>query len=68
VEKHLFLALDIINMDDKSAWGNGKRPSGKDFIGRGKSCYNIHPKIFPLKIFTPKFPPNFSLLLFSLKN
>jgi hypothetical protein len=29
VEKYLFLALDLTNRDDKSAWGNAKRPSGQ---------------------------------------
>jgi hypothetical protein len=33
VEKYLFLSLDFINMDDKSAWGNGKMPFGKHCIG-----------------------------------
>jgi hypothetical protein len=33
VEKYVFLALDFTNRDDKSAWGNGKRPSVQDCIG-----------------------------------
>jgi len=30
MEKYLFLAMDFINREDKSTWGNGKRPYGKD--------------------------------------
>jgi hypothetical protein len=33
VEKYLFLALDFINREDKSAWENGKRPSRKRPLG-----------------------------------
>jgi hypothetical protein len=33
VEKCLFLALEFTSKNDKSAWGNGKRPSGQDYIG-----------------------------------
>jgi hypothetical protein len=33
VEKYVFLALDSSKMDDKSAWGNGKRPSVQDRNG-----------------------------------
>jgi hypothetical protein len=33
VEKYVFLALGFTNMDDKSAWGNGKMPSVQDCIG-----------------------------------
>jgi hypothetical protein len=30
VKKYLFLALDFTNRNDKSAWGNGKRPYVQD--------------------------------------
>jgi hypothetical protein len=33
VEKNVFLALELAKRDDKSAWGNGKRPSVQDCIG-----------------------------------
>ena len=43
MEKHAFLALDFTNMDDKSAWGNGKRPFVQYCIGRVKYFYNRCP-------------------------
>jgi hypothetical protein len=33
VEINVFLALGFARRDDKSALGNGKRPSVQDFIG-----------------------------------
>jgi hypothetical protein len=31
--KNIFFSLDFTNRDDKSTWGNGKRPSRQDCIG-----------------------------------
>jgi hypothetical protein len=43
VEKYVFIALEFTNNDDKSTWGNGKRPSMQDCIVRGKYFYNRFP-------------------------
>jgi hypothetical protein len=38
-----FLALDSSKRDEKTAKGNGKRPSVQDSNGEAKSCYNRCP-------------------------